>query len=356
MKNENEVIINSVNNVANASDLIKQFKAEPEPVFFWQGIEDVSFGYVFGPSKAGKTIFCENMAISLATGKDMFFGKKMIGEPKKVFLASLEENHRNRTNRLIKQISVLDKIETDLLDENMIFASKGFPRFIYSKEQWKSFENKVLEIKPDIVIVDSLTRIVNDDITNRDRLKVVLQRLRNFAYDNKLCFILIHHSIKMDGKPITMDSMAGSSVLSQEADFSIGLNSVELTKERYFKEVFYRYKESDEMVTPYKIDDNSTWLAPMKETYEAKILTRTQSQDASNYSLIVDYLEKKAEGEISNIDSNSTSISVKVAELKQEFVTNGTMPSRTFDYTLKKLKKKNVLTQSGSSGNYIYKL
>ena len=61
----------SIDDVKTPFELLSICESEPEPIYYWRGIEDISFGYVFGPSKAGKTIFCENLAMSLASGGDL---------------------------------------------------------------------------------------------------------------------------------------------------------------------------------------------------------------------------------------------------------------------------------------------
>jgi len=342
-----------IKDVKSPSELIKIYSNEPDPTFYWRGIEDVSFGYVFGPSKAGKTIFCENIAMSLAVGRNTFFKSKMIGEPKRVFLVAMEEDYRKRTRRMQKQMSELSESETQLFNDNVIIAGQTFPRFMVDMKQWEAFEVLVEEISPDVIIIDSLTRMMKGDITNRDICKEILARLRNFAYDNGLCLLMIHHSTKNNGKPLTMDSMAGSSVMSQEADFSIGLNRNELTNQRYLKEVFYRYEESNDLVNLYEIDNKSNWLIPTEESYESRIINNSGEKSANNYEKVISYLETKAEEKLSENDQ-AEKYFIKVSELKKEFVQTNTMPSRTFDYTLMNIVKNNILIPDGSKGTYTY--
>jgi KaiC/GvpD/RAD55 family RecA-like ATPase len=343
----------SVKNIRRPDELIEMYNKEPKPVYYWRGVEDISFGYVFGPSKVGKTIFCENLAMSLAVGRNKFFNSDMIGKPKKVFLAAFEEDYRNRTRRMQKQMGDLTKREVKLFNENMIIAGKYFPRFLTSKSQWRDFEELVKEEKPDVIIIDSLTRIVNADITNREVCKEVMARLRNFAYDNGLCLIVIHHATKIAGKPLTMDTMAGSSVMNQEADFSIGLNRNEMTNERYIKEVFYRYTDPNDLVNAFTICNDTNWLIPKDFVHESKIVFNTGENSSSNYDLLINYIEDRAE-EIYTEDAAVVSYVIKAAELKAEFVETGTMPARTFDYTLQKVVKNHVLVPHGAKGNYLY--
>lgn len=341
-----------LSDVKRPSELIKIYEQQPEPKFLWGGIEDVSFGYVFGPSKVGKTIFCENLGISMAVGKNSFFNQEMSKVPKKVFMAAMEEDYRNRTRRMMNQMKMLNSEEKILLDENYILAGMDFPRFLHSKKDWLEFEEQILIINPQVVIIDSLTRILSGDITNREECKKVLARLRNFAYRNSLCLIIIHHATKISGRPLTMDSMAGSSVLSQEADFSIGMNRNEMTNTRYLKEVFYRYKSTGDLVTCYEINEVN-WVESGKGVYESSLILDNGEKYASNYDKVISFLENKAYEKLEE-DDTIVSYKIKSSEMKKKFVESNTMPSRTFDYTLKNVVAKKILIQDGSLGNYIY--
>ncbi len=345
----------SINDVQSPNGLLEVYENEPEPVYYWRGIEDVSFGYVFGPSKAGKTIFCENFAMSLACGRELFFNTPMINKPKKILFAAMEENYRNRAKRMKKQLSKLSEEEKRLFNLNMKLAGKNFPRRLTTKEDWDNFEELIINENPDVLIIDSFTRIMSDDITNRMDCKKVLERLRNFAYDNSLCVMIIHHSTKVTGKPLVSDSMAGSSVLSQEGDFSIGLNRNELTNERYIKEVFFRYQEVSEMVTVYEICNDTNWLIPVDEKHESKIINDTGTNNASYYEMIINYLDSKSV-EFTSVDKTTSSYPIQVSELKKKFVSTNTIPSRSFDYTLRKIVKNKLLVQNGAKGNYTYNL
>ena len=68
-----------------------------------------SFGLVFGPSKSGKTIFCENLAMSIAMGKTDFFGYKLDGIPKKEYWIQMQ-----------LQMEVCDLDECDFLETRFI--------------------------------------------------------------------------------------------------------------------------------------------------------------------------------------------------------------------------------------------
>ena len=92
-----------------------------EPVeMLWNGVKENSFGLVFGPPKSGKTIFCENLAISFALGRNDFMGYPINKEPQKIMFIGLEEFWRNRFERNAKQFSTLSDDEKKLFQNNFI--------------------------------------------------------------------------------------------------------------------------------------------------------------------------------------------------------------------------------------------
>lgn len=334
------------NDVKSPLELINIVETEPEVKKLWGGVEEVSFGYIFGPSKAGKTIFSENLAISLALGRETFFEKPLIGKSKKVMIAAMEEDYRNRSRRLAKQISNFTDAEKQTLNDNISYAGKRFPRFLSTKEDWNDFESCVLKIQPEVLVIDSFTRIMDSDITNREECKKVLKRLRYFAYENNICVILIHHSTKNQGKPLSMDSMAGSSILSQEADFSIGINVNDMTKSRYVKEVFYRYEEASEKVISFKIDNETNWLEAIEETFETSMITY-ETQSLTNYDLVLGFLKNKSDKTVNE------SFEINKKDFLNHFVETNTMPERTLEYNIHKAVKNNILVKKGVKGNYL---
>jgi hypothetical protein len=63
--------------------------------------------------------------------------------------------------------------------------------------------------------------------------------------------------------------MAGSRVVGQEADFILGVNRLS-NGTRYFKEVATRYKQENEFVTTFSINDN-LWLKDISVVEEVDV-------------------------------------------------------------------------------------
>jgi KaiC/GvpD/RAD55 family RecA-like ATPase len=235
--------------------------------FIWGGIKEGSFGYVFGPSKSGKTTFCENLAIDLVCGIKEFLGNPILDKKYRVLFISLEEYKRPRSERNAKQVQFL-KPPVELII-NLLVIEDEFPKFIREDFEWKILSDTIAESKADIVFIDSLTRMGVGDFEKSDNARKISAKLKEISHDCGVTMIVIHHTPKLNGKGLLLDSLAGSHVFAQEADFIIGINK--FNGIRYIKEVACRYKrEDDEKVLTFDIND-SMWIEPLGYIAENKL-------------------------------------------------------------------------------------
>lgn len=237
-------------------ELQEKFKNEPLPVFLWGIIKMYSFGLVFGPSKSGKTIFCELLALAFAVGKKNFFGIPLDGIPRVTLFISLEEYWTERVNRNLKQYSSLSDSEKKLYEKNYRYQPTKFLGNIKNKSDWEVLKKLMEESKAEIVIIDSITRMNHGNIEDSRIAQEIMQNLRNLCYELRITLICIHHTPKMEGKFITMDSIKGSAVFAQECDFAIGINRTP-NKTHYQKNVIARYSPvDDDKGREFKVDEN----------------------------------------------------------------------------------------------------
>ena len=228
-----------------------------EPVeMLWNGVKENSFGLVFGPPKSGKTIFCENLAISFALGRNQFMGFPIDKEPQKVLFVGLEEFWMNRFERNAKQFSTLSDEEKDLFKSNFIVPDTEFPKTITTKENWELLRKTIQESGVNIVFIDSITRLNHGKIEDSKTAEEISLKLRNISQDLNISLFVIHHTPKLGDEDISMDKIKGSSVFSQESDFAIGINRTSGNK-RYMKNIFFRYADdSDDSHHEFELDEN----------------------------------------------------------------------------------------------------
>lgn len=257
----------------------------PPIKFLWNGIKEKSFGLVFGPSKSGKTMFCENLAISIAVGKPSFFDYQLDGIPKRVLFVGLEESDENRGVRNVQQFNILSDLEKELMESNY-FYQDDFPRVIHSEKEWEMLEQIIRNSEAEVVFIDSITRLAQGKIEESAVAEKIMLKLRTLAQDLDVTLFAIHHTPKLYNSAITMDSIKGSAVFAQESDFAIGISRTD-KKERYMKNVFFRYaKDDDEFVKEFVISDDA-WLEVEEEVEEEEILNRKDRRRANEKKTIV---------------------------------------------------------------------
>ena len=275
-------------------ELIKRVKSEPPVKMIYSPIKDKSFGILYGLPKTGKTLFCESLAMCMAAGRTEFLGKSIDLENRKVLFVSLEESYQGRTLRNITQLSGFNEEEIQSIVENYIVVNEHAPRIIQSKDDWDILVQQVKEHKPGVVFLDSMTRLVND-IENLESAKPALLRFRALAEDYNTAVIVIHHSVKVDqAKPLTLQSIAGSRIVSQEADYVMGINKT-IDNRRYLKLLFARYVNDDiDKVDVFKLNEN-LGMDLMGQEYENNLLLNKSDGrvDDSNPALIFDYFKSK---------------------------------------------------------------
>ena len=309
--------------------LIKRNQSEPPTEFIWSGIKKQSFGFVFGPSKSGKTTFAENLAMCLAAQLPEYFGKPITPADYNVLFISLEEFWKSRTDRNTKQVERMNNLTSDTgWIKKYHVVTELVPRQIASDADWKEIEKMIVESKANVVFIDSLTRLYEGGIEESSLAKKVAMRLLDLKTKLNITLIVIHHTTKALGKALTQDSMAGSRILAQEADFLLGI-SKSLASKRYFKEVVFRYcPEQSDTVSMFEID-NCQWLVKVAELPESALLKDTDGrEDDTNPEMIYNFIHEKTLSEQGRATTK---------ELMAEFVTPKTMSRQTLYSSIDKL-------------------
>lgn len=273
-------------------EMMVEFESRPKINYLWSGIKENSFGLVFGPSKSGKTIFCENLAIRIAVGAKDYLGYKLDGIPKKTLFIGLEEDWKSRAERNKKQFDVLNTEQKDLMNLNYLYQPIEYYKRIVRKQDWESLFNLIQNSNAKVVFIDSITRMNPGQLENSADAEFVMQKLRDICYNLGITLICVHHTPKMYDKPIIMDSIKGSSTFAQESDFAVAINRT--SKEfRYLKNVFFRYApDDDDTVKEFEIDNN-LWLNFTQEEEEDSILARTdRRRKDTNRDAIIRFLDE----------------------------------------------------------------
>jgi archaellum biogenesis ATPase FlaH len=251
--------LKSVKSFVTLGELLEKKKNMPQLKFLFSGVKEKSVGLIFGPSKSGKTIFCENLAMKMAIGADEYFDYKLDGIPKKVLFVGLEEFWENRIERNSTQINALTQVQKDLVKTNYLAQPFDFKSNINNDNDWQNLEKMILESQGKVVFIDSITRMNSGKLEDGSNAEKIMQKLRLISERTNVTIFCIHHTPKMGDRIISMDSIKGSSTFAQESDFAIAVTKAH-TGKRYVKEIFFRYAAVNEEYVKEFLINPSVWL------------------------------------------------------------------------------------------------
>ncbi|WP_396143660.1 AAA family ATPase [Flavobacterium sp.] len=337
--------------ITKARDLISKIQNEPEPEIIWNGIVEGSKGLIVGVSKTGKTTLAENLAISLAVGRNEFFNYPLKGKPEKVLFINLEESFRVRSRRNLKQISILSEDEKNLFDENYYSTPEDFPEFLVTEDNWNSVNKYIEEVNPKYVFIDSLSHMFEGQIENSEPAIKFVKRFRTYISSLNKTVIIVHHNTKGNDKPIDQDSIAGSRIIAQEFEYAIGLGNIPTNAGGSYLCILYnKYIEKDDSTAyTYKIDSEN-WVQNIGSANKYDLYNNTKIDyrtDSTNRNRILNFIQ--------NQSSQNSQVTYS-ADLKKEFVDNDskTMSKDTLYKSLEKLINEGTI-EKVKMGEYIIK-
>ena len=165
-----------------------------------------------GPPKSGKTWALLDLGISMATGKAWLGGifENTFGRRARVLSVALEDSARRLRNR-IWQLARGHGIDPRDLHEHMCVTQ--MPVRFQSPEEMAAFTNELRQWRPDVVLIDNLTRIfIGDPNATKDATSFSNQ-WANLCQELGCAVVLLHHTGKGtgDGRD-AFDALRGSGV------------------------------------------------------------------------------------------------------------------------------------------------
>lgn len=276
------------------AELITKVQNAPPVPLIWRGIKKGSLGFIFGPPKTGKTMLAENLAYCLAARMNSFLGSPLMVDNEQVLIVSLEEpNTMKRGDRNSKALSSFTDEELLTINQNLLFFDEYEPH-IWLPDQWEKLVEDIQNTHADIVFIDSLTHLYAGEIESSSFAQDLTKKLRIATDELDITLAIIHHTPKLNGFPITIDSLAGSRILAQEAEFMIGVNR-SFNNTRYIKDVAYRYQREAEKVLTFDIGDDFR-IINREEVFENTLIREMDGRvDNSTREQIINFIEEKSE-------------------------------------------------------------
>ena len=181
----------------------------PEPIIDNGVLLDGTILLIIGPPKSKKTFLAQNLAISIAAGKD-FAGFK-VPEAKKVMYLLAEGGYYPNRDRLKKM--------APNIDANLIL---GHPTYlpINRSDCYNYLYELVKENNPDVLILDPLIRFYDVDENSASQISDVFGKIRTMMSELKISVILVHHTGKVQSR-----GGRGSSAIIGEYDSCIEIQN-----------------------------------------------------------------------------------------------------------------------------------
>ncbi|MEQ9265032.1 MAG: AAA family ATPase [Balneolaceae bacterium] len=313
------------------SEVIEFVENQPELEFIWGPISEGTTGIVVGPAKLGKTTLTENLSCNIAAGRDSFLGKTIGKNDFKIALALLEEPIRLRGNRHKKIINSFNELERELIESRLTYLG-DYPGYLTSSDLRDKFYSDVKENSPNILVIDSLSRLTEKKISESDVASKVMKWLRKMNSDLNMTTIVIHHTTKLyDSTFPSMDNIKGSTEIIQESDYAIGIGKMKGMT--CFKTIVSRYHPEEKEYSYIKLNENNTFTLVDTKTEEQALKDSDGRYDDTRI--------KEFEDKIIELINNSDNEIVKTSQI----IESVEFGERQVFELLKKLKKDGKLEQ-----------
>ena len=232
-------------NIKKASQWIKEASSRPIPnQLLGTLLYEQELSILFADTNVGKSILAVQLADAISKGKGML-GFKNEAEPMKVLYLDFELSDKQFEMRYSNNKGSYSFHSNFLRSEiNLEFLSESEEKL--EKLIIKSIEATILEQNIKVVIIDNITFLGSEMEKSKNALPL-MKELQIIKKKYNITLVILAHIPKKDpSKPITKNDVAGSKMLMNFADSSIGIGrSTQDSGVRYIKQVKVRNCEED---------------------------------------------------------------------------------------------------------------
>ncbi len=185
-----------------------------------------TIGFIAGLPEAKKTWMLMDLAVECARGGGLWLKKFPVSGAKVLFID--QERAKSETQRRFKAILSAKSIGSNHL-KSCLFIRCGSSTKIDLQHSYAAFKKELLDIKPDIVIVDSFATFHTKQESNRMEIQQVLERIKQLRDEFGCAFLFVHHETKAsyqnrkDGRPSSFLDMSGNVAIPAAADMTMNV-------------------------------------------------------------------------------------------------------------------------------------
>ena len=177
--------------------------------------------YLAGAPKSFKSFLSTHIAIQVSQGKDVFERKSV----KSKVLIFDQENKKILVQRRINLLRKGQPFET----LPNLFVWNGENLKLDDADAFEPIKNIINEIKPELIVIDSLVRFMNGDPDKESDIRKVFENIKPFLEQN-ISFLVLHHQNKASGNKNNgnskLNSLRGSSDIGAQADIVFLINKL----------------------------------------------------------------------------------------------------------------------------------
>lgn len=172
---------------------------------------------IVAPSKARKSFFMLQMAITLAGNKSEFLGWR-IPKQRRVLFWNLEITPAHFHKRLTSMLRALDMQPHHLGDRLRILNSRGADIGLIQ------IITQIRRRQIEILFIDPIYKLIPGDESGQEEIKRLLRDLDRLCRETGVAVVYSHHTAKgISGDRQTIDRASGSGVLARDFDAMISL-------------------------------------------------------------------------------------------------------------------------------------
>jgi RecA-family ATPase len=154
---------------------------------------------LYGDGGTGKSLLSQQLAVATVLGRP-FLGRT-VERPGPVMLVGAEDDE-DELHRRFRQIADKEGVTLEdlrdlhlecLANQDAVLGSADRNELVRPTELWKRIRQRVLDIKPTLVVYDTLADLFSGNENSRTQAQQFVRQLRSLAYESRSTALLLAH-------------------------------------------------------------------------------------------------------------------------------------------------------------------